>query len=572
MTRTLSGNLEDLDLDEIVRVIALSRRSGLLAVEGGDGKAELSFVAGRLVRARVQPAGNNVSLETLADVLTRAGLLDLDDFKAPPGVSDGAESLDDIVARVAAERGERELLVKVDDIIGEHLMETALRVMLYRSGSFQFRVAAEESPPLRYARDTAFTLSAGKDADELAREARKRRSERRADPLASMHGRSSSNDSGLPRRAPNGEQVELFLVDDDPSFLQAAERAAVDAGVHVAILQSARAAIDRFFALGMRGSTAPGSGTGASNETPAYMVVDLVMPRSSGKGILGGIEVLKKAAELDLAQRCFLAIDGPHPDAEQVVRELGIAGIVRKPTGNAKALGAGLGEEPPLASYLNPVLERLRRAPLVAASFDLAKELRIELGDTVSDWRTDGGRIVDENVRSLETLKALLGELNEPSFEEEIPLLVLRFASAFFVRGALFLVDPKKGELSGLGGFGLGVADPGRLVHSIRIPLAADTVFTRAFKEKAGVRQPFFDSEWNLRLTAALGGPRPRDVYTAPLMSPRGVEAVIYADNATDPRPFPDIHLLEIFLQQSAAAIERATLKNQLKRLMAATL
>jgi hypothetical protein len=282
------------------------------------------------------------------------------------------------------------------------------------------------------------------------------------------------------------------------------------------------------------------------NETPAYMVVDLVMPRSTGKGILGGIEVLKKAAELDLAQRCFLAIDEPHPDAEQVVRELGIAGIVKKPPhgGNAKALEARMGEEPPLATYLNPVLERLRRAPLVAASFDLAKELRIELGDTASDWRTDGGRIVDENVRSLETLKALLGELNEPSFDEEIPLLVLRFASAFFVRGALFLVDKTKGELTGLGGFGLGVADPGRLVHSIKIPVAADTVFTRALKEKAGVRQPFFDSEWNLRLTAALGGPRPRDVYTAPLTSPRGVEAVIYADNATDPRPFPDIHLL----------------------------
>jgi hypothetical protein len=570
VTRTLSGNLEDLDLDEIVRVIALSRRSGLLAVEGSDGKAELSFVAGRLVRARIQPAGN-VQLETLADVLTRAGLLDTDDFKAPPGVSDGAETLDTIVARVALERGERELLVKVDDVIGEHLVEAAVRVMLYRTGSFQFRVAGEDAPPLRYPRDTAFTLAAGKDADELAREARKRRSERRADPLSAMHGRSSTNDSGLPRRAPNGDAVELFLVDDDPSFLQSAERAAVDAGVHVAILQSARAAIDRFFALGVRGSAA--SGGSGSNDTPAYMVVDLVMPRSTGKGILGGIEVLKRAAELDLAQRCFLAIDEPHPDAEQAARELGIAGIVKKPHGvHGKQLEARLGEEPPLAAYLNPVLERLRRAPLVAASFDLAKELRIELGDTTSDWRTDGGRIVDENVRSLETLKALLGELNEPSFDEEIPLLVLRFASAFFVRGALFLVDQKKGELTGLGGFGLGVADPGRLVHSIKIPVAADTVFTRALKEKAGVRQPFFDSEWNLRLTSALGGPRPRDVYTAPLTSPRGVEAVIYADNATDPRPFPDIHLLEIFLQQSAAAIERATLKNQLKRLMAATL
>ena len=145
-------------------------------------------------------------------------------------------------------------------------------------------------------------------------------------------------------------------------------------------------------------------------------------------------------------------------------------------------------------------------------------------------------------------------------------MIVLRFVSAFFLRGALFLVDEKKGDISGSGGFGLGVADPGRLVHSIHLPLQADTVFSRCLKERAGVRQLFYDSEWNLRLVQALGGPRPRDVYTAPLISPRGIEGVLYADNATDPRPFPDIHLMEIFLQQAAAALERATLSRQLKQ------
>ncbi len=544
-TRTLTGHLEDLDLDEIVRVIALSKRSGLLSVDGADGKAELSFVGGRLVRARLQD-----SVETVAQLLVRAGLLDEDDLAAPPGVSEGAESLDDVVKRVADDRGERGLLVRIDDVIAEQLSTLAQRVMLFRSGSFQFLVSEDDAPPLRFPRDTAFTLPAGIDADELAREARRRRQDKRADPLGSLVPTAAG---GLKRSASNNEHVEIFLVDDDPTFLQAAERGCADAGVHVAPLGNARAAIDRFFALG-------------AGDTPSFMLVDLVMPRSSGKGILGGLEVLKRAADVDLAGRVFLALEEPHADAEAMAKDLGAAGVVNKPKHN----GAHVGEEPLLAPYLNPVLERLRRAPLMAASFDLARELRVELGDAGGDWRTDGGKIVDENVRSLETLKALLGELNEPTFDEEIPLLVLRFASAFFVRGALFSVDHKRGELVGLGAFGLGVADPGRLVRSIKIPLAADTVFSKALQEKAGVRQHFFDSEHNLRLISTLGGPRPREVYTAPLISPRGVECVIYADNATDARPFPDIHLLEIFLQQSAAAIERATLKNQLKRLMAA--
>lgn len=547
MSRILTGNLEDLDLDEIVRVIGLSRRSGLLSVDGSEGKVELSFVGGRLVRARLQDTS-----DTVGDVLVRAGLVDRPDLAAPPGVTEGAETLEQVVDRVAAERGEPGLLVKVDDLVAEELRNTVIRVMLWRSGAFHFRVGGDEGAPLRYPRDTALTLPAGIDADELSREARRRRQEKRADPLSGL--------STTPRAArANGDQVELFLVDDDPTFLQTVERACTDAGLHVAAVPNARAAIDRFFALG-------------ASDAPSFMVVDLVMPRSTGKGILGGLEVLKRAADLDLAGRLFLAVDEPHADAENLARSLGAAGIVKKPKSQVRSPApAPIAGEPPLAPYLNPVLERLRRQPLVAASYDLARELRTELGETGGEWRADSGRIVDENVRNLETLKALLGELNEPTFDEEIPLLVLRFASAFFVRGALFYVDQRRAELYGLGGFGLGVADPGRLVHSIRIPVAADTVFSRALQEKAGVRQPFFDSEWNLRLTAALGGPRPRDVYTAPLISPRGVEAVIYADNATDPRPFPDIHLLEIFLQQSAAAIERATLKQQLKRLIAAT-
>ncbi|HEY4220415.1 MAG TPA: response regulator, partial [Myxococcota bacterium] len=287
MTRILTGNLEDLDLDEIVRVIALSRRSGLLAVDAGEGKAELGFVAGRLVRARLQDA-----VDTVGALLVRAGLLDDDDLLPPPGVSDGAESLDELVQRVSLERGERGLLVRVDDALSELLASTALRVMLFKSGGFHFRVSTDDAPPLRYPRDTAITLPAGIDAEELAREARVRRQEKRADPLSSL--------SSTPRRAgPSAEQVELFLVDDDPLFLQTAEKSCSDAGIHVAGLASARSAIDRFFALG-------------AGDSPSFMVVDLVMPRSSGKGILGGLEVLKRAADVDLAGRIFLALEQPH--------------------------------------------------------------------------------------------------------------------------------------------------------------------------------------------------------------------------------------------------------------------
>lgn len=541
--RVLNGNLEDLDLDEMVRVVALSRRSGILSVDAAEGKAELAFAAGRLVRARALEA-----TETLGQLLIRLDVIEPEELEAAADAAAGADTLEQVIERIAHERGERGLLVHVDDLVGEQLRALAVRVMLFRTGSFLFRVTDEEPDPLRYPGDTALTLPAGVDAEELAREARQRRGERHADPLARMG-------TPAPWRRPlaAGEAVELFLVDDDPTFLQGAERVAAEQGVGVAALAGARQAIDRFFALG-------------AGEAPAYMIIDLVMPRSSGKGILGGLEVVRRAAELDLAPRVFLALDEDHADAERVAWSLGVAGVVRKtPAPSAD----GTSEEPPLSAYLNPALEKLRRPALASATYDLSRILREEMGETSGEWLADAGRIADDNMRSLETLKALLGELNDPSFHEEIPLLLLRFASSFFARGALFSVDQQKGELVGLGAFGLGVADPGRLVRSIRVPISADTVFARALQERAGVRQPFFESDWNARLAGALGGPRPREVYTAPLMSPRGLEGVIYADNASDARQFPDIQLFEIFLQQAAAALERANLKAQLKRLLA---
>jgi CheY-like chemotaxis protein len=529
MSRALSGFLDDVDLDEVLRVLALSRRSGLLDVLGPEARAELHFVGGRLVRSRLHD-----STETVGAMLTRHNIMRADDIADGDA---GAETLEALVARVERNGTHRQLLVRVDDVIAEHLEETAHRILQWRSGSFSFRVTSDVSAPLRYAGDTALTLPSGIDADELAREARRRRVERQGDPLVGFGAPRARSRSLVPGR------VEVLVVDDDPIFLASVEQALTNAGVPLIALPSAQRAMDRIDSV--------------VDDDINAVVVDLIMPRSTGRGILGGLEFLREAHLRGCADRVFLALDAPHDDAEALAIKLG-AQVVFKPK-----------ERDDLPLFLNPILTRLQRAPLATPGFDLARELSRELPDADElrdQWQTSAhAHQGDDAVKSLETLKALLGELNDPSFEEEIPLLLLRFASAFFVRGALFSIDRTRNELVGLGGFGVGSADPGRLVRNIRVPLNADTVFARAVAERCGVRQPFWDSEWNTRFVALLGGPRPREVYTAPLMSPRGLEGVLYADNRTDPRPFPDIALLEIFLQQASAALERATLVRELE-------
>src|SRR4051812_9900037 len=127
MSKQLAGHLDDLDLDEVVRVIALSRRSGILTVESTEGNAEITFLLGRTVRARLHDA-----TETVGDLLVRAAVL-------LPGhlTGDDAQALmlDDVVRAAADPTGRTALLARADDVIAEHIRALAQRVMLFRTGS-----------------------------------------------------------------------------------------------------------------------------------------------------------------------------------------------------------------------------------------------------------------------------------------------------------------------------------------------------------------------------------------------------------------------------------------------------
>ncbi len=540
MSRPLSGFLDDIDLDEVLRVITLSRRSGLLDVDAAEGRAELHFIAGRLVRARLHD-----TVETMSALLARHGVIDVEDLSG--GVY--GETVEALVERAGRRANKSQLLVRADDLIAEQLQDLVFRVLAFRSGSFTFRVTNDTQVPLRYAGDTALTLPSGLDGEELRRDARQRHKERGGN-TAGARSSTVPSTSSLGRE--RGSAAEIVIVDDDPAFLATISQTLGDASVphltisHLTQATSARTA-DRLLV--------------ALDEGAQAIVVDLVMPRQNGRGILGGLELMRIAHKAGAADRTFLVIDDAHDDACAIAKGLGIT-TLRRPHSESE-----------LADFINPILQKANRPPLPVVGFDLAKELSRELKDDQlrAEWLPGHHNASDDSVKNLDTLKALLGELNSPSFEEEIPLLLLRFASAFFVRGALFSVDRDKNTLRGLGGFGVGDVnadrDPGRLVRNISIPLAADTVFARAVAERCGVRQPFWESEWNTRFIVQFGGHRPREVYCAPLISPRGLEGVLYADNGTEPRPFPDIALLEIFIQQASAALERATLARELHAL-----
>ena len=530
MSQTLAGHIEDLALDEVVRVIALSKRSGALTIESPEDNAEVIFEGGRIVSARRSSHSDSV-----ADLLLQKALVTEDDLaRVNLHQVDLYSFLNALEATPPA--NEKSLAQRVDELLSERLLDEAATIIGLRKGRFSFQVLAQ-SPLVHRLNDTNISLSAGIDSGEVTRLVRARRDRFLSGPHAALKKR---------ERTPALGSVpipEVLLCSRDEAFKEHAMSIVSKAGLAVRLFDHVRDLVAVLPEL-------------EAEQPKRAVVTDLVQARSHGRGILGGLEVLQKAADIGFADRVVLMLQEAHKDAEHIAAFMGAGEIVLKTAVFADPL-----------TLLNPVLVACGREEASSESLDLVGRLHKELNvDEQDSWHPVDDAFPAHNA-SLAVLKTLLDELNDPKYEEEIPLLVLRFASAFFSRGALFQLDANKQSLKGIGGFGLDSPDVGRAVNSIKMRLDENSIFARSLTQEREIRQPYFANAFNDSLLRQLGGPIPREVYTAPLMSSRGVEALLYADNAIDLRAFPNVELLEIFLQQSGAALERWSLKREIDEL-----
>jgi hypothetical protein len=68
---SLVGNLEDLGLGDILQIVSLSRKSGVLFLRGRGREGKIIFLDGQVVRAT-----SSVFRENLGDLLLRKNIVD----------------------------------------------------------------------------------------------------------------------------------------------------------------------------------------------------------------------------------------------------------------------------------------------------------------------------------------------------------------------------------------------------------------------------------------------------------------------------------------------------------------
>jgi CheY-like chemotaxis protein len=164
-----------------------------------------------------------------------------------------------------------------------------------------------------------------------------------------------------------------------------------------------------------------------------------------------------------------------------------------------------------------------------------------------------------ENVdRSFQLLKQLINELSNPNDIGEVSSTILRLSAQYLDRGALFVAG--EDELTGVGGFGItGDGDPmNDRVRDFRLSRHTPSLLS----EVADTGQPHHGkmrrTPANVQLIERLGGLLPTEVVALPIMHAQRAIGILYGDNAEHRVPIDSMTGLEIFLSQAGFAFKNA--------------
>jgi CheY-like chemotaxis protein len=579
---SLVGNLEDLSLPDILQIVSLSRKSGILMLEREGQQGKIIIRQGKVIQTISPRQG-----KTLGELLTARGLLRPDDLKKALEIQRSGDSRELLGGILVQLRLIDE--ASLEKVVTEQIEDAIVFFLSWREGTFSFELAEIKGRGEFSVDPQAFILERGIDTQWLVLEGTRMIDERSRERATAPAPRevpaeaaAETSFAGLEDEAVAGGRA-LILVDDDPLFRGMARDYLGRLGFRVVICETGAAclaAVDR----------EAGSGV------PPAVAADIVMPTMDNQGFLGGLELLEKLRRAHPEVPVVAVTAYPDENVKVQVLEMGGQFLLKPTAGDADAffanLAALLGEgtapaSPPPAAAPAPALPLpLEPPPAPAATPPPAPEA-LKAGPPP---RSDRERAIEAlaAVRAalarqestvaaaaiapaeLALLREMLEELQNPRATSEIGLLILRFAAELLNRAVLFVV--KGGKAVGLGGFGVEVAGgPDRRgIRGFAIPLDEPSLLESVVRLRASVQGPLAPGAWNRALLDQLGGKEPVDAVALPLVSGGRVRVILYGDNLPELRPAAGTRALELFLAQAGLTLEKVLLEKKIQEADAA--
>lgn len=546
---SLAGKLDELGLGEILQIVSLSRKTGVLSLKSKGRDGSVFFRHGQVVRAT-----SSIYKQSLGEVLIQKGVIDL------------------AVLRKALsyqhENGFRELLgvilVKnfgvsqeiIDEVIRDQIENVVFSLFGWVEGTFSFEVQTSvntidgsKMDPLQ------FMLDQGLNPQFLAMEGARIQDEKRhadssgfavADPPDDFNFNLAGDTDTPPLPKPLTQQ-SVVIVDDDGPTLQAIAEGLANNGFVVHAMTRSEDTLIKVDSLHKRG------------EHPAVLI-DLIMPKMDGSGVLGGFELLELLHNNFKDLQLIIMTDYHHADVEKKIRDLGYPFVI-------KPRRVEINNTEITNSFITQINHDIRhysgaKGPGdVANLFNLGDELRTEMGEDA-----DMPRVTEpaQQHAGFSLLRGMLEELNNPDLQGGVLLLILRFASEFVNRAVIFTISDH--VISGFGQFGItgGAVSGDERVRSIHFPEESGSMFDEPLRTGQAITfLPDF-TPVDSHVLNQLGGGLPTEVFIGPIISQSKVIGFLYGDNLPGTRPIGDVEALTIFLAQSGVSMEISLLERRL--------
>lgn len=559
---SLVGNLEDLGLGDILQIVSLSRKSGVLTLSSQNRMGTIVFSQGQVIRA-----ASSVYKDNLGHLLLQRDVVDLATLKRALTLQ--RNTPDPPVLGVILTEKFNIPKEKIENAIKDQIEKIVYSFFAWKEGSFAFQLGEQKNRGEIRLNSLEIMLSKGINTQWLAMEGSRLVDEMRhqgtefkeeeevhpeyeelinsfSKPPAA--GRTSLAVAPAPEMScPDVVFEQVVLIEDDEQTRQEICKRLDSYGLGITAFPSVAECL-KSEAIG--------------NWDNKLLLVDLIMPRQDGSGILGGLELLQQLHGSVPVQQVIVVTDHPNAHAEAELAKLGYRDVRLKPRRDLIREGSARQQLDQLVAQIvakgtpSPAPEQDREGLM-----HLGRELFRELGEggdakpATAEGRTPG----------LHLLKKMLLELHNPTLGGGITLLVLRFAAEIMNRAVLFMV--KEQEIVGLGQFGIQLhgVSADECVRRMRIPRNEFSLFSVPLAQKEPQRVRPGDGTWDRYLMEQLGGGRPREVYAGPIVTDGKVVAILYGDNLPDRHPVGDTMALDIFLSQAGVAMERALLERRLR-------
>ena len=527
----LKGRLEDLPLLDILQIVAFSKKTGYLSVEGPLGRGAILFKNGLVLCAYSwstqsylrQLTGEDHTGDRLALLRRHVEVT----FRELTTMREGAflfRLTDDLTATLGGV--DVAPFLDHDGFDPQHLLLDTAKEMDEERESTVIFVGADARPPAEKRPTSQTTPEPVPVPAEIARQFQP------AQPVPST-GPTPDAQPADPHSQAQSEMV-VVLVDDESEVTDIVGEELRSRRLRVETASdpdAGEALVRRLLTAGDR----------------VVLVSDLRMPMSSGKSFYGGFELVRRLKNSRLELPILLMTDRLPEKARQRAKELGIHKVAFKPT-------------------ISKLEQDEYRADLKAFSILLMRhltDLTINPSGPADKEVTDLERRDDSLL--LDFLTSMTEKLVNPERSLDVSRMVLHVASKFFERSILLMIQ--KGKATGIAGFGL--TRSGGTNNEVAKQIAMDLEKVQCLAQVVQTRKalrigPDVDGLHD-SLYSVIDRGRAQEIALLPLLNNREVLTILYGDNPVSGKPLGKLSGVELFLAQAGIALENIYLHRKLR-------